>query len=130
VTRSVFSINRARKTFDIPSSPALGFVGFGRGFFVVLAGKVRGEVQFPGARFNPERKRKMHARRNLKMLNLPYQLRHKVSFSVETQNSKFCRRPTNRGLRTCAVVDIEISSDGRVLYAATTGEGIFRYEKK
>jgi len=57
----------------------------------------------------------MHAWRNLKMLNLPYQLGHKMFLNWETQNSKFCRRPTNRGLRTRAVVGIEASSDGRVL---------------
>lgn len=38
--------------------------------------------------------------------------------------------PTNKGLSTRTVVDLEISADGRVLYAATTGEGVFRYEKK
>jgi photosystem II stability/assembly factor-like uncharacterized protein len=36
----------------------------------------------------------------------------------------------NKGLSTKAVVDLEISLDGLVLYAATTGEGVFRYEKK
>jgi hypothetical protein len=34
----------------------------------------------------------------------------------------------NRGLRTRAVVDLAISRDGRVLYASTTGEGVFRLE--
>jgi photosystem II stability/assembly factor-like uncharacterized protein len=38
--------------------------------------------------------------------------------------------PVNKGLTTRAVVDLEISSDGKVLYAATTGEGVFRYRKK
>jgi len=38
--------------------------------------------------------------------------------------------PVNKGLSTRAVVDLEISADGRVLYASTTGEGVFRYEKK
>ena len=28
------------------------------------------------------------------------------------------------------VVDVEISFDGRVLYAAMIGEGVFRHEKK
>ncbi len=37
---------------------------------------------------------------------------------------------TNMGLSTKAVVDLEISADGRVLYASTTGEGVFRYEKR
>jgi len=37
---------------------------------------------------------------------------------------------TNKGLSTRAVVDLEISADGRVLYVATTGEGVFRYQKK
>jgi len=37
---------------------------------------------------------------------------------------------TNKGLSTRAIVDLEISADGRVLYVATTGEGVFRYEKK
>ena len=37
---------------------------------------------------------------------------------------------TNKKLTTRAIVDLEISSDGRVLYAATTGEGVFRYEKR
>ena len=32
----------------------------------------------------------------------------------------------NEGLRTRAVMDLAISSDGEVLYAATTGEGVFR----
>jgi len=36
----------------------------------------------------------------------------------------------NKGLSTRAIVDLEISKDGRVLYAATTGEGVFRYEKR
>lgn len=36
----------------------------------------------------------------------------------------------NKGLRTKAVVDLEISTDGNVLYAATTGEGVFRYHKR
>ncbi len=36
----------------------------------------------------------------------------------------------NKGLRTKAVVDLEISKDGKVLYAATTGEGVFRYRKR
>ena len=35
-----------------------------------------------------------------------------------------------RELSARAVVDSEISLDGRVFYAATTGEGIFRYENK
>jgi hypothetical protein len=35
-----------------------------------------------------------------------------------------------QGLSTHAVVGLEILSDGRVLYAITTGEGVFRYEKK
>jgi hypothetical protein len=37
---------------------------------------------------------------------------------------------TNKGLSTRAIVDLEISADGKVLYAATTGEGVFRYQKK
>lgn len=37
---------------------------------------------------------------------------------------------TNKGLSTKAIVDLEISADGRVLYASTTGEGVFRYAKK
>ncbi len=37
---------------------------------------------------------------------------------------------TNKGLSTRAVVDLEISADGRVLYVATWGEGVFRYQKK
>jgi photosystem II stability/assembly factor-like uncharacterized protein len=36
----------------------------------------------------------------------------------------------NKGLSTKTVVDLEISGDGRVLYASTTGEGVFRYEKR
>jgi photosystem II stability/assembly factor-like uncharacterized protein len=32
----------------------------------------------------------------------------------------------NDGLRTRAVMDLSISNDGKVLYAATTGEGVFR----
>jgi photosystem II stability/assembly factor-like uncharacterized protein len=38
--------------------------------------------------------------------------------------------PVNKGLSTRAVFDLEISTDGRALYASTTGEGVFRYEKK
>ena len=34
----------------------------------------------------------------------------------------------NRGLRTRAVVDLAISGDGLVLYATTTGEGVFRLQ--
>jgi photosystem II stability/assembly factor-like uncharacterized protein len=37
---------------------------------------------------------------------------------------------TNKGLSTRCIVDLEISADGRVLYAATWGEGVFRYQKK
>ncbi len=36
----------------------------------------------------------------------------------------------NKGLSTRAIVDLEISADGRVIYAATTGEGVFRYQKR
>jgi hypothetical protein len=36
----------------------------------------------------------------------------------------------NSGLRTRAVVDLEISQNGQILYAATTGEGVFRYQKR
>jgi photosystem II stability/assembly factor-like uncharacterized protein len=36
----------------------------------------------------------------------------------------------NKGLRTRAVVDLEISQNGQILYAATTGEGVFRYQKR
>jgi photosystem II stability/assembly factor-like uncharacterized protein len=36
----------------------------------------------------------------------------------------------NKGLTTKSIVDLEISADGRVLYAATSGEGVFRYQKK
>jgi hypothetical protein len=32
----------------------------------------------------------------------------------------------NEGLTTRAVTSLDISSDGRVLYAATAGEGVFR----
>jgi len=35
----------------------------------------------------------------------------------------------NRGLRTRAVVDLAISTDGLVLYATTTGEGVFHLER-
>ena len=38
--------------------------------------------------------------------------------------------PVNKGLSTRCVVDLEISNDGKVIYAATTGEGVFRYEKR
>lgn len=38
--------------------------------------------------------------------------------------------PMNKGLSTRCVVDLEISADGKVAYAATTGEGVFRYEKR
>ncbi len=34
--------------------------------------------------------------------------------------------PFNKGLSTRAIVDLAISHDGRVLYATTTGEGVFR----
>ena len=34
----------------------------------------------------------------------------------------------NKGLSTRAIVDIAISRDGRVLYATTTGEGLFRLQ--
>jgi photosystem II stability/assembly factor-like uncharacterized protein len=36
----------------------------------------------------------------------------------------------NKGLSTKAVVDLEISNNGMVLYAATSGEGVFRYRKR
>jgi photosystem II stability/assembly factor-like uncharacterized protein len=36
----------------------------------------------------------------------------------------------NTGLRTRAVMDLAISGDGRVLYAATWGEGVFRLDLK
>jgi photosystem II stability/assembly factor-like uncharacterized protein len=38
--------------------------------------------------------------------------------------------PINKGLSTKCIVDLEISTDGKVIYAATTGEGVFRYEKR
>jgi ligand-binding sensor domain-containing protein len=37
---------------------------------------------------------------------------------------------TNNGLTTKCIADLEISNNGKVLYAATTGEGVFRYEKQ
>jgi hypothetical protein len=36
----------------------------------------------------------------------------------------------NSGLRTRAVTDLAISADGKVLYATTWGEGVFRLDLK
>ena len=43
--------------------------------------------------------------------------------SIEQQWIQF-----NKGLSTRAIVDLAISRDGRVLYATTTGEGVFRLQ--
>ena len=43
--------------------------------------------------------------------------------SIEQQWIRF-----NKGLSTRAIVDLAISRDGRVLYATTTGEGVFRLQ--